>query len=56
MEFGKQLDALVKLLNSEKVEASNQGYNTVTLTHDEVSKITQALSQANQKITHRPNQ
>jgi arsenate reductase-like glutaredoxin family protein len=55
MDFCEQLKALVKLLNAETVEASSQGYSTVTLTHDEVAKITQALSQANQQIVHRPN-
>lgn len=53
MEISKQLDDLVKLLNTEKAQASRQGYNTVTLTHEEVLKITQAMSLAHQNISHR---
>ena len=55
MEFCKQLENLVNLLVAERKQAANQGYNTVTLTSDEVAQITKALSQANQKIVHSPH-
>ena len=51
MEICKELNDLVKLLNDEKEQSTNQGFSTVTLTHDEVVRITQVLSDANQKIT-----
>lgn len=51
MEIRQQLDRLLALLNSERDQASSQGFNTITLTHEEVSMITNALNQANQQIS-----
>lgn len=48
VEIIQQLDELLELLNSEKENASGQGFSTITLTHDEVSMITNALTQINQ--------
>jgi len=50
MEFQKELNDLVQQLNTEIISASKQGYSTVTLTNDEVAKITSVLSHANERI------
>jgi 5-bromo-4-chloroindolyl phosphate hydrolysis protein len=52
VEICLQLDELVKLLNDEEAQARSQGYSTVTLTQEEVKRITEALANANQKILH----
>ena len=51
MEICQNLADLVKLLNQEKAQASAQGYSTVTLTHEEVAKIAQAMNAASQSIS-----
>ncbi len=50
MEIINQLNELVDLLNAEKQQASQSGYSTVTLTHEEVMKITITMANASQKI------
>lgn len=52
MEICKQIDELLKLLSDEEAQANSQGFSTVTLTREELSKVTEALALANQKISH----
>ncbi len=54
VDICKQLESLLKLLNSEVAQANQQGFNTITLTDEEVAKITNALSEANKQISHVP--
>ena len=50
MDICLQLTELVKLLDSEEAQARSQGFSTVTLTQEEVKKISDALVTANRKI------
>lgn len=52
MEICLQLTELVKLLKDEEAQAKRQGYNTVTLTQQELMRITKTLALASKKIAH----
>ena len=50
MGICQQLEELVSLLTAVEAEARNRGFNTVTLTHEEIGKLTTALTSANEEI------
>lgn len=52
MDICQQLKELVNLLITEEAEARSRGFSTVTLTREEIEKLTTALTSANEEILH----